>query len=469
MDILDQLFLRNATEPLQSILFYLDCKTIHDVRTVSKKWNKIISELVWDSKKGREFFKRQRILNWTKNVPTVTACDFYDEMFVYKSRGWDSVANSFDIDEKILVCGLSHVGEGGAKVIDVESRTIITHLDHQKTSSGQRIKKLAVTDVVLTKNWIVTATEERVFAWSRDNYELVKDFVIIPIERMWHDDFSATESKKHLFIACKTVEHKFITNKVFRISPTDTDSPPNHSTIENLDPQKRVILSNGVLVTYDKTNNGHTAGNNIKVTLTIYNLEVSGLEMLKLASNQVLNTYCPLPICPMYNVPHPHNLRGIQENGDIETIIQENRNRKIETVLARDGISYPYFVKVHGLPEQNLTCQREEKGCSSVSVWNIQTGELVKKLHFNPGKDGKPRGVMLRNDILVIRLKDYDNKVKFNIYSINQRDSDSSSHSPSFNVIHRGKEEVNNYHLFRINDFSIIENIDDSFTFTDFC
>merc|ERR1712176_1265932 len=101
------------------------------VRTVSKKWNKIISELVLDSKKGRGFFKRQRILNWTKNVPTVTACDFYDEMFVHKSRGWDSVANSFDVDEKILVCGLSHVGEGGAKVIDVESRTIISHLDHQ--------------------------------------------------------------------------------------------------------------------------------------------------------------------------------------------------------------------------------------------------------------------------------------------------------------------------------------------------
>ena len=382
----------------------------------------------------------------------MTACDFYDEMFVHKSRGWDSVANSFDVDEKILVCGLSHVGEGGAKVIDVESRTIISHLDHQKACSGQRIRKLAVTDVVLTKNWIVTATEERVFAWSRDNYELVKDFVIIPIERMWHDDFSATESKKHLFIACKTVEHKFITNKVFRISPTDTDSPPNHSTIENLELQTRVVLSNGVLVTYDKTNNGHTVGNNIKVTLTIYNLEVSGLEILKLASNQVLNTYCP-----MYHVPRP--LRGIHKN----------RNRNIGTVQVRDGISYPYFVKVYGHHEQNLAVQGKEEGHFSVSVWSLQTGELIQKLHFNPEEDGKPIGVMLRKDILVIRLRDYDNMEGFYIYDINQKDSDSFSHSPSFNVIHGGKEKVNDYHQFRINDFSIIENIEDSFIFTDFC
>ena len=224
MDILDQLFLRNATETLQIILFFLDFKSLHDARTVNKKWNKIICEIVWDSNKGRGFLKRQRILKWMKKVPKVTACDFYDEMFVYK-RPLDAAANSFDVDEKILVCGLSHVWEGGAKVIDVESRTIITHLDHQKGSSGQKIRKLAVTDVVLTKNWIVTATEERIFTWSRDNYELVKDFVI---HGMWDIELSATESKKHLFIAFKTCQHNDFTNNVYRISPKD--SSQNDST-----------------------------------------------------------------------------------------------------------------------------------------------------------------------------------------------------------------------------------------------
>ena len=78
----------------------------------------------------------------------------------------------------------------------------------------------------------------------------------------------------------------------------------------------------------------------------------------------------------------------------------------------------------------------------------------------------------MRSNILVIRFKEYDDKVKFYIYNINQKKgSESSSHSPLFNVIHRGKEGgINNdYHLFRINNLSIIENIDDSFVFTDFC
>ena len=419
MDILDQLFLRNATETLQIILFFLDFKSLHDARTVNKKWNKIISEIVWDSNKGRGFLKRQRILKWMKKVPKVTACDFYDEMFVYKRPWglWDAVANSFDVDEKILVCGLSHVVEGGAKVIDVESRTIITHLNHQKSSSRQNVRKRAVTDVVLTKNWIVTATEERIFTWSRDNYELVKDFVI---HGGWDIDLSATESKKHLFIA---FQHYDFTNNVYRISPKDI--PHNDSSIENLKP--RVILSNGVLVSCDTTNNEHTLVDKSNLTLTIYNLEVSGLEMFKLASNQVLNTY--------------HSIGKV-----------------------RDGISYPYFVH----PEQNLNVQGEDKGYFSVSIWNLQTRELVKRLHFNFEKDGDPGGVMLRSDILVIRFKEYDDKVKFYIYNINQKKgSDFSSHSPSFNIIHREKEEGIN--LFRLNNFSIIENIDDSFVFTDFC
>ena len=97
-------------------------------------------------------------------------------MIGYHQNPWDAVAKSFDVDEKILVCGLSPEAGGGAKVIDVESRAIIAHLDHRKGSSEKR--KLAVTEVVLTKNWIVTTTETRVYAWRRDNYKLVKDIVI---------------------------------------------------------------------------------------------------------------------------------------------------------------------------------------------------------------------------------------------------------------------------------------------------
>ena len=54
MDVLQQLFAKNANEILQCILLYLDFKSLHDARTVSKKWNEIICDLLWNSKKGEK-------------------------------------------------------------------------------------------------------------------------------------------------------------------------------------------------------------------------------------------------------------------------------------------------------------------------------------------------------------------------------------------------------------------------------
>ena len=78
---------------------------------------------------------------------------------------------------------------------------------------------------------------------------------------------------------------------------------------------------------------------------------------------------------------------------------------------------------------------------------------------------------MLKNDILAIRLIQYNGGVsnKFYIYDINNKDSKSFSHSP-INMIHRGKEEAKETPdpIFRINNFSIIENNEDYFILTDF-
>ena len=417
MDILQHLFAKNANEILQSILLYLDFKTIHDARTVSKKWNEIICDLVWNSKKGREVLKRRQILKWTQD-PKVMAYDFHDEMFVYK-KPWDAVAMSFAVDERILVCCLSHVGEGGAKVIDVESRTIIAHLDHQKDSSEKR--KLAVTHVVMTKNWIVTTTETRIYAWRRDNYALFKEFVIDRRERV-NIGLTATESKKHLFIYWKVWEEKRL---VYRISPTDSQV-----TTETI-PEKswNITLANGMLISF-----------HLGKPITIYNLEVSGMEMFKLVSEHCLDTRRPCSqVC--------------------------------------DYVSYPYYLK----PEEDVDYDSDEGSWTInnqfVSIWNLQTGEMINRLKFEWERDGYLRGVMLKNDILVIRFKEenyYLNNVKFYIYDvkkINMKSSESSPPTP-INVIHRGYEEegdVKNSHHFRINNFSIIENIEDTFVFSDFC
>ena len=62
--------------------------------------------------------------------------------------------NSFDIDDKIIVCGLSDVGEGGAKVIDIESKEIIAHLDHRLPHKSQLLhfQKFPVHNVHVTKH-----------------------------------------------------------------------------------------------------------------------------------------------------------------------------------------------------------------------------------------------------------------------------------------------------------------------------
>ena len=48
MDILQKLLAKNAHEIIQSILLYLDFKSLHDNRTVCKKWNEMIQNFYGD-------------------------------------------------------------------------------------------------------------------------------------------------------------------------------------------------------------------------------------------------------------------------------------------------------------------------------------------------------------------------------------------------------------------------------------
>ena len=94
--------------------------------------------------------------------------------------------NSFDVDQHLLVCGLSHVGEGGVKVIlsrkrqslnynvvqvvDRSTEKIVASLDH----SLPNVPKEAVKAIVLTPKLIVSLTSGgNLFVWSRDSFQLV--------------------------------------------------------------------------------------------------------------------------------------------------------------------------------------------------------------------------------------------------------------------------------------------------------
>ena len=93
--------------------------------------------------------------------------------------------NSFDVDQHLLVCGLSHVGEGGVKVIlsmkrqslhnvvqvvDRSTEKIVASLDH----SLPNVPKEAVKAIVLTPKLIVSLTSGgNLFVWCRDSFQLV--------------------------------------------------------------------------------------------------------------------------------------------------------------------------------------------------------------------------------------------------------------------------------------------------------
>ena len=417
MDILNQLLSKNATEIIQRILLYLDFKSLHDARTVCKKWNEIVCDLIWDTKKGRGVLKRERTRRWTTTTPELIKYDFFDQMFVFNQNG-------FAVDERVLVCCLSHVGEGGAKVIDVESRTITAHLDHRIESNNYR--KLPVIEVALTKNWIVTYSGNSdisiLYVWRRDNFKLDRDIVVCQGGPSWMQlnvHLSATEAKEHLFISCRVgiddsdpwlgFYNLYRMSQSVRQVRMKTFTNSCHST----------ILTEELLVVIESN----------KKTISTFNLEVSELEMFKIHTSK-----------------------------DFEVVERINFD-------GNDRICYRYPFSI-SLPYIVFSTK------PVVTIWNIFTGELVKNLRFDPVRDGTPGAwdsVVLRKGILVVKMQadeEDDRNVKFYIYDANRKDSEYSSYFPN-NQIHRRYED-DTVVRFRINNFSIIESFEDTFVFIDF-
>ena len=93
--------------------------------------------------------------------PSIQICDYWDQMFVY--------SNSFSIDNRLLVCGLSHVGEGGAKVIEQCTGDIIATLDHNFESQNKK----CVRRVALTNKFIATLCGKVLCIWNKDTRHLI--------------------------------------------------------------------------------------------------------------------------------------------------------------------------------------------------------------------------------------------------------------------------------------------------------
>jgi len=161
MDIFSKFFQHNMDEILQKIFLMLDPDSLHCSRQINKQWNEFILNRIWGSYFARRYLKKRLRHRWMKERPGIESCDYWDQMFVY--------SNSFAMDERILVCGLSHVGEGGAKVIERKTGNIIDSLCHKFEN---HVKK-CVRRVALSNYFIATLCGKLLCVWDKNTRSLI--------------------------------------------------------------------------------------------------------------------------------------------------------------------------------------------------------------------------------------------------------------------------------------------------------
>lgn len=159
--IVARLLERNCQELLQEIFLYLDPASLHISRQVCQRWNDFISQTVWGSQRGIRAQERRLHYSWLTSEPRLFSVDYTDQMFFHHKK------SSLALDNKYLVAGLSHVGQGGAKVIDLATQEIVAHLPHQDTQDR------GVRSVMITRSWIITQGKEKSLLWSRDTFQQV--------------------------------------------------------------------------------------------------------------------------------------------------------------------------------------------------------------------------------------------------------------------------------------------------------
>ena len=168
------LFQQNFTEILRRIFLYLDPASLHKSRQVSPQWNSFILSSVWGSKPGLRTLQRRLHHNWLNTDPEVFSVDYTEQMFFHRQD------EALALSDDCLVVGLSEVGEGGAKVIDLGTQEILTHLPHQ--DSWNR----GVEAVVITETWIITKGEEKIIFWNRKTFQQERVWQEM---REWREDF----------------------------------------------------------------------------------------------------------------------------------------------------------------------------------------------------------------------------------------------------------------------------------------
>ena len=136
--IIAWLFERNCLELLQEIFLYLDPESLHNSRKTCQGWNNFISESVWGSQRGHRALEKRLHNNWLTSNPRVFSVDYTEQMFFHHNK------SALALDNKYLVAGLSHVGQGGAKVIDLATQEVLADLPYQD-SQDRGVRSVMIT------------------------------------------------------------------------------------------------------------------------------------------------------------------------------------------------------------------------------------------------------------------------------------------------------------------------------------
>ena len=393
--------------------------------------------------------------------------------------------NSFDIDDKIIVCGLSDVGEGGAKVIDIESKEIIAHLDHRLPHKSQLLhfQKFPVHNVHVTKHWIITISgietthsfsiseSYRAHIWDRRDYEValilpLKKFVDRPggpCGRVWSVD--ATEVDENLYLAvtvgppsftllgylCQAdVEYVIDTHVIFKI--------PFRKLREETSKQFEFISSDSEPIESE------------------YIEYIEFIELTK-GNPQCIwlvldNKYC-VTFAADATVTVNH-LDNQTEKFELKQVSQRMfcDYRDKNDGIYRDSVRFPRSVSVSApliaFFESEAVNTSEGEVDMKISIWNMFSGDKLRTFPMNEADILMK--IKLKNNILLTSLtcpkepKDSSKSIQLRIHNIENGESKSiwRPYKPGAPCQYRvGK-------IFALNLFSIVECYEDTLTFINF-
>ena len=332
--------------------------------------------------------------------------------------------DSFDLDNNILVCGLSAVGESGAKVIDLSTQKVIKHLDHQFEV------KVPVEDVKITKSFIITSTYKdhyndhyELYIWCKKSFKLLRN----------------VKSDANFILHCNGIQATEFQDNLYLLSGFDTTWIQRFKC-ENLFSDIGKELDPDVLDFHPDE------------------LSYGPKELLD--KNQLFSQYQNYSDCAktfIYNI--------LTDNGmDVEFALRYSDNGDgeddIDSEYDMDSALVAFSAPHIAFAPQDIS---SETFTNHVQVFNTNSGEEIWAIPIEEG-ESRIEELLLHENILIVTLvrQTAEFGVEYQIFNISPEQT-----SPAKNVFFRSS--IKQHGRIRANNYMIVEeDNEDNLIFFDF-